>query len=83
MNRRDPIRNVFRDPDIGDAIKVYGDTYEVIAIDHHPGKTVVQVRIDGQANRLRNISLESWRAYSDDAEVLTNRSKTDAFDAIE
>lgn len=77
---RDDIRNVFRDPVPGDAIRYYGDRYEVIGVEKHPGKTTVRVRIDGQENRLRSISKESWRAYEDEADVLVNKSVLDAFD---
>lgn len=83
MRKPDPIRNVFVDPDIGDVIRVYGETHEVIAIERHPGKTIVRVRIEGQLNRLRNVSLESWSAYCEDAEVVVNQSKVSAFDPVE
>lgn len=83
MKKADAIRNVFREPEAGDAIKVYGDTYEVTKIERHPGKVYVHVRINDTVNRVKIISLDSWRAYSDDAQVVRNGSVVDVFDVIE
>lgn len=80
---RDDIRNVFRDPQPGDEIRYFGDTYAVARVERHPGKTTVHVVINGQENRRRSIAKDSWRAYEEDAEVLVNRSVVDAFDDAE
>lgn len=77
---QDDIRNVFRDPQPGDAIRYYGDRYDVTAVERHPGKVMVRVQINGQENRLRNIDMASWREYADEAEVLRNGSVLAAFD---
>lgn len=77
---KDDIRNVFRDPQPGDEIRYFGDVYAVTHIERHPGKVIVRVVVNGQQNRVRNITKESWRGYEDDAEVLVNRSVIDAFD---
>lgn len=77
---KDDIRNVFRDPQPGDEIRYFGDTYAVTSVERHPGKVMVHVTINGQQNRRRSISKESWRGYEGDAEVMVNRSVIDAFD---
>lgn len=78
MSNRD--KTVFRAPCRGDVIEVDGDRYEVIGIERHPDKPLVRVRINGQENRLRNITMASWRGYEDDATVLVNTGIVDAFD---
>ena len=76
---RHAIRNVFDDPDIGDAITVDGDLYTVKRIERHAGKTYVIVQINGGNQRF--IHLESWREYKNDPDtcVATNRSVVEAF----
>lgn len=76
----DDIRDVFRDPQPGDVIRYYGDTYTVFKIERHPGKTVVRVRVNGTENRTRGIAMESWREYRDEADVMVNGSICAAFD---
>lgn len=72
MNKGQIVRDVFRDPDIGDVIEVDGERFEVVRVGYHPGKTVVRVLIDGR--RPRDITLESWREYAEDAAVVFNTS---------
>ena len=75
---RDDIRNVFRDPQPGDAIIYDGDTYTVTSVERRPGKTMVHVAISG--DRRRSISKEAWLGYEGEAEVAVNRSVLDAFE---
>lgn len=77
---QDDIRDVFRDPQAGDAICYFGDDYQVLGVEHRAGKKLIKVRINGQENRQRTISMESWREYRDDATVTVNKSVLDAFD---
>lgn len=77
----DPIRNVFRDPDKGDAIIVYRERLEVVDIDRRPGgKTVIRAQINGE-HRYRYIDSRSWREYENEgASVARNASIADAFE---
>lgn len=80
MRRHDEVRDVFRDPDIGDEIKVDGELYRVERIERHAGKRYIVVRVGRQAT-LRQITYESWREYRDDedVEVMRNTSIVDVF----
>lgn len=79
---KDAIRNVFDDPDIGDALNVDGELYTVERIERHGGKTHVVANINNVPGRRRWIDLASWREYKHDpdATVATNRSIADAFE---
>lgn len=80
MSRADDIRDVFCDPQPGDVILYFRETYNVIEIERHPGKNVVVVQIESQHNRTKRVSTDSWREYREDAQVLVNKSVIDAFE---
>lgn len=80
MGKRDEVRDVFRDPDIGDEIKVDGEVYHVERIERHVGRRYIVVRVGGRAT-LKRITYESWREYREDeeVEVMRNTSLADVF----